>query len=82
MNSKEALEYLFGLALFNADKEQHKKCREANKIIQEDLEILEIIKKYENVIFIKDGNTFKIILSSEKITQEEQNKVRDGLVND
>lgn len=45
MTSREALEYLFGLALFNADKEQHKKCREANKIIYEDLKDYEELKK-------------------------------------
>ena len=55
---------------------------ECENTILKDLTLLEIIKKYENVSFIKEGNTFKIILSSEKITQEEQNKVRDGLVND
>lgn len=59
MTSKEALEYLFGLALFNVDDEQHKKCREANKIIQKDLEILEIIKKWSflDTFYREDADT-------------------------
>ena len=55
-NSKEALEYLFGLALFYADEEQHKKCREANKIIYEDLKKLEKYEKIYELIKQKKEN--------------------------
>lgn len=60
MKDREALEYLFGLALFNADEEQHKKCREANKLIQEDLEKLQRLREKDVAEMQFDASVYSL----------------------